>query len=129
MAILLVGVAGCASLIAKPEDQVKALANQRWKLLVAGDFDKAYEMATPGFRKVRSLRDYRVRKATVPVKWVDAEVLSVACTPTDTPTKCAVRIKLNSEPVVPTRFKGVLSSAIDETWLYEDGRWWMFESL
>ena len=126
---LAAAAAGCASLLSKPEDQVKALANQRWQYLIAGDFDKAYEMAAPGFRKLRSLRDYRVRKATVPVKWVGAEVLSVACAPIEMPAKCSVRIKLDSEPVVPTRFKGVLSSAIDETWLFEDGCWWMFESL
>lgn len=125
----LAAVAGCASLSAGPEDQVKALANQRWQHLIAGDFDKAYAMATPGFRKLRDLRDYRVRKSTVPVKWLAAEVLRVTCTPAEKPTKCAVRIKLNSEPVVPTGYKGVLSSGIDETWLYEDGRWWMFESL
>lgn len=115
--------------MSKPEDQVKALANQRWQYLIAGDFDKAYEMATPGFRKIRNLRDYRVRKSAVPVKWLAAEVLRVECTPAETPTKCAVRIKLNSEPVIPSGFKGVLSSGIDETWLFEDGRWWMFESL
>lgn len=126
---LVAGMAGCASLVSKSEDQVKDLASQRWQHLIAGDFDKAYEMATPGFRKLRTLRDYRVRKATVPVKWLGAEVLRVECTPVETPTKCAVRIKLDSQPVVPTGFKGVLSAGIDETWLFEDGRWWMFESL
>ncbi len=129
VAVWLAGAAGCASLTSGPEDQVRALANQRWQHLIAGDFDKAYEMATPGFRKLRTLRDYRVRKATVPVKWLEAEVLRVECTPVETPTKCTVRIKLDSKPVVPTGYKGVLSSGIDETWLFEDGRWWMFESL
>lgn len=115
--------------MSKPEDQVKALANQRWQYLIAGDFDKAYEMATPGFRKIRNLRDYRVRKSAVPVKWLAAEVLRVECTPAETPTKCAVAIKLTSEAMVPGAPKGPLSSRIDEVWLYEDGRWSMFESL
>lgn len=129
VATLLAMVSGCASLVSKPDDQVKALATQRWQHLIAGDFDKAYEMATPGFRKVRNLRDYRVRKSAVPVKWLSAEVLRVECTPAETPTKCVVRIKLDSEPSIPSGFKGVMSSGIDETWLFEDGRWWMFESL
>lgn len=128
-ATVLVGIGGCASLVSGPEEKVKALATQRWQYLVEGDFDKAYEMATPGFRKVRNLRDYRVRKSAVPVKWMQAEVLRVVCTPLEVPTKCVVRIKLDSKPVVPTGFTGVLSSGIDETWLFEDGRWWMFESL
>lgn len=126
---LLAGLAGCASIGAKPEDQVRSLAQQRWQHLVAGDFDKAYEMATPGFRKVRALGDYRLRKSAVPVKWLAAEVLRVACTPAEQPTKCVVRIKLDSEARVPGAPKGVLSSGIDETWLLEDGRWWMFETL
>lgn len=128
-ATALVGIGGCASLVSGPEDKVKALATQRWQYLVEGDFDKAYEMATPGFRKVRNLRDYRVRKSAVPVKWVAAEVLRVECSPAEKPTKCVARIKLDSTPVVPSGFKGVLSSGIDETWLFEDGHWWVFESL
>ena len=115
--------------MSKPEDQVKALANQRWQYLIAGDFDKAYEMATPGFRKIRNVRDYRVRKSAVPVKWLAAEVLRVACTPTEKPTKCVVRVKLDAEPIAPGAPKAGLSSGIDETWLFEDGRWWMFEAL
>jgi hypothetical protein len=126
---LAAAASGCASLMSKPEDQVKALANQRWQYLIAGDFDKAYDMATPGFRKIRDLRDYRVRKSAVPVKWLAAEALRVVCTPTEQPTKCVVRVKLDSEPMVPGAPKAVLSSGIDETWLFEDGRWWMFESL
>lgn len=129
LAGLVATLSGCATMGSKPEDQVKALANQRWQYLVAGDFDKAYEMAAPGFRKIRPLRDYRVRKSAVPVKWLAAEVLRVSCTPTEQPTKCLVRIKLDSEAMVPGAPKGVLSSGIDETWLFEDGRWWMFETL
>jgi len=128
-ATALVGIGGCASLVSGPEGQVKALATQRWQYLVEGDFDKAYEMATPGFRKVRNLRDYRVRKSAVPVKWLAAEVLQVECTPAEKPTKCAVAIKLTSEPMVPGAPKMAISSRIDEVWLYEDGRWSMFESL
>lgn len=122
-------LAGCASLGGKPEDQIKAMANQRWKHLIEGDFDKAYEMATPGFRKVRNLRDYRVRKSAVPVKWLNAEVLSVTCAPADMPTKCTVAVKLTSEPMVPGAPKMPIISRIDEVWLLEGGRWYMFESL
>lgn len=128
-AAFLVVATGCASLMSKPDEQVKALATQRWQHLITGDFDKAYEMATPGFRKVRNLRDYRVRKSAVPVKWLGAEVLQVECTPAEKPTKCAVAIKLTSEPMVPGAPKMAISSRIDEVWLYEDGRWWMFERL
>jgi hypothetical protein len=78
---------------------------------------------------VRNLRDYRIRKSAVPVKWLSAEVLRVECAPAEKPTKCAVAIKLTSEPMVPGAPKGTISSRIDEVWLYEDGRWSMFESL
>jgi len=53
----------------------------------------------------------------------------VEFTPAEKPTKCAVASKLTSEPMVPGAPKMAISSRIDEVWLYEDGRWSMFESL
>lgn len=127
LALALLG--GCASLGGKAEDQVKALANQRWQHLIAGDFDKAYEMATPSYRQLRDVRYYRNKRTLTPVKWLAAEVVNVSCEPAEAATKCSVRIKLDSKPLVRTKFDGILSAGIDETWVYENGRWWMFETL
>lgn len=127
--VVLAMVGGCASLGGKPEDQVTKLANQRWQHLIAGDFDKAYEMATPSYRQLRDVRYYSNKRSMTPVKWVAAEVLKVACTPAEAATKCVVRIKLDSKPLARVNFDGVLSSGLDETWVYEGGRWWMFETL
>jgi len=122
-------LSGCASLGSTPEDQVKALANQRWQYLIAGDFDKAYEMATPSYRQLRDVRYYRNKRGVTPVKWLAAEVIKAECVPAKEPTKCTVRIKLDSKPLVRTKFDGVLSTGMNETWVYENGRWWMFETL
>jgi hypothetical protein len=127
--VVLAMVSGCASLGGKPEDQVTNLANQRWQHLIAGDFDKAYEMATPSYRQLRDVRYYRTKRTMTPVKWLAAEVVKVECTTVEAATKCTVRIKLDSKPLVRTKFDGILSAGIDETWVYENGRWWMFETL
>ena len=55
-------MAGCASLSTKtPEQEVAELAQQRWDLLVNGDFDKAYQFTQPGYRALASVDDYKKR--------------------------------------------------------------------
>ena len=119
-------IGGCATVKTEPPElQVRQLATQRWQALLAGSFDKAYEFATPAYRLLHNSDTYRTKRQATPVKWVSAEVHSVECQE----AKCAVKIHLQSKPIVPFVFKGVIDSGIDETWVLEDGRWWMLESL
>lgn len=128
---LLSGVAlalsGCASLgtTEPPETVVRQLATQRWQALLARDFDKAYGFAVPSYRQLHAPDYYRGKRQATPVKWLAAEVLRVDCEP----EKCTVRIKLESKPLVAMRFDGTLTGGLDETWVLEGGKWWMFETL
>lgn len=118
-------LSGCAALKPDPQLQVRQLATQRWQALLAGKFDQAYEFAVPSFRKIRSLDYYRVNLASVPVRWLSAEVIRVDCEA----LRCTARIKLTSEPRVPN-FRGTkLETGLDEVWVQENGQWWVVEKI
>lgn len=125
--VLLSTLSGCAGLdsAAAPELQVRKLATQRWQALLAKDFDKAYEFAAPSYRQIRSAEYYSDKRRITPVKWLAVEVLRVECEA----TKCITRIKLESKPLTAFQFSGTLITAMDETWVFEGGQWWMFETL
>lgn len=116
----------CASLNpAPPEERVKELATQRWQALVSGNYSAAYDFAVPSYRQINT-RDYYVNKqrnAGV-VKWLSATVVRVSCEP----TRCKTTTELVSQPLVPG-FRGTLKQGIEETWVFEGGRWWFLESL
>lgn len=120
-------VVGCAGLAssAPPEQVVRQLATQRWQALLAGDFDKAYEFATPSYRQIKSAGTYRLQKQAQLVKWISAEVVGAKC---DGP-KCDLFYKLEFKPMVPMRFDGTLFSGNSEVWVFEGGQWWAFEDL
>lgn len=124
LAALVMG--GCVTVKPEaPELQVRQLATQRWQALLASDFDKAYAMSTPAYRLIHTPEAYKSKKQATPVKWVAAEVFRVECQE----SSCIATIKIQSKPVIPVAFKGVIESGIDETWVKEDGRWWMHEAL
>ena len=127
-ALLIAGaLTGCASLWTPntPEQVVGQLSSQRWKALLAGDFEKAYSFAAPSFRQIKSLDYYRSARQGTPVKWLASELVRVKCAE----ERCTVTIKLESKPLVPFPFAGTISSGVDEIWILENGQWWMFETL
>ena len=107
------------------EDAVRVRAQQRWQALIDGDFAKAYLYAAPSYRALHSLASFQGAKQGATIKWLKAEVAQVNCEP----PKCAVKIVLESKPMTPIAFNGTLTSCLDETWVLEDGAWWMFEKL
>lgn len=124
MLVAALGSSGCASLQTDPPTRVRQLATERWQALLAGKYEKAYEMAVPSYRKIKSLDYYRLNTMAVPVKWKSAEVVRADCEE----KRCKVTVRVTSELRMPGRFKGDLDSALEETWVLEDGQWWMFET-
>lgn len=125
VALALTSITSCVSLQSTPQDTVRQLANQRWKYIAEGKFDKAYEMTVPSFRKIKTKENYAVTMLTANVKWQSGEVIKVEC---ETQT-CKVTVKAVSQIMLPTRYKGPLVSGLDETWIFEDGQWWKLETL
>jgi len=119
-------LAACAGLgSSKREDLVRQRALERWQALVAGQFAKAYEYSAPGFRSVVTPDAFRSRQGSA-VKWEGAEVVSVDCPET---ARCIAKIRIDFRPLLGGRFGDKIDTHIDETWLLEDGQWWVFQSI
>ena len=115
----------CASFKPKtPEEVVKERASARWQAMISGDFAKAYTYMAPSYRKIASLSRFASGIGTA-VTWKAVEVVRVTCEP----EKCSVRIKIESQPNVPTLFRGTITTGGDEEWLLEDGQWWLHQKL
>lgn len=95
-------------------------AEARWKALIAGDFQTAYEFETPARRSVFSLQQYKGNFGNS-VVWQLARVKSVEYDPVN-----VARVVLDVEYQAPV--KGVENARgvrqMTEKWLYSDGGWW-----
>jgi hypothetical protein len=118
-------LAACASLQSKPEDSVTERANARWQALIQGDMAKAYTYSTSGFRAVVNLENFKSRTG-IAGRWHAAQVVNVTC---DTPERCKAVIKLEFSTLIPGFSKDRMKTHIDETWLLEDGQWWIFQKV
>ena len=113
-------VAACQP--AAEPDPAHVRAQARWESLIAGEYARAWEYFTPGYRETAPVEQYVASIQRRPVQWEAAEVLSSECEE----SRCEVviditysipRAKAGLETVQPTR-------AIRETWIFSDGEWW-----
>lgn len=119
-------LSGCAALgTATPEQLVQERSTARWKALVAGDLKTGYDMLAPSYRAVSSYERYTSGMGSV-ATWVAAEVLHVDC---ETAQKCTARVKIEAKPIAVKDYRGTISTGVDETWLLEDGEWWLYQKL
>lgn len=121
--LLLVACAGLSG--ATPETQVRQRATERWQALVGGDFNRAHSFNTPGFRAVVDANSFRGRIGNAG-SWIGAEVVDVNCLEK---AKCVARVRIDFKPVLSRRFGDKISTHTDETWLLEDGQWWIFQPI
>ncbi len=119
-------VAGCAAMGPQaPEDAVKVRASARWAALLKPDMSAAYSYMAPGYRKVHDEQAYRMRRGSA-VKWTGAEVVDVRCPEA---TKCIAKVRIEAKPFLGRKFGDTIVTHAEETWLLEDGQWWLFEKL
>lgn len=102
---------------------VRDRATARWKVLLVGDFAKAYAFTTPTFRKSTTEADYLLRYNQKP-QWWEAEVLTVTCA---TPERCVGRVRMDVKVKLPRTSMNRITTHGDETWSLEDGQWWFNE--
>jgi hypothetical protein len=82
---------------------------------MAKDLDKAYEFLSPGSKAAYPLAAYKVRIR--PLDWRSAKALSANC---DT-EKCSVKLQIE---VSDRRFRGTITTVLEETWIKDVGNWW-----
>ena len=117
-------LAGCATFATTPEAVVRARATAQWKARIAGDLDAIYRLTTPSYRGATSLEKYKKGfGGAVQIK--SAEVAGVLCENAD---KCVVNTKVEAIPLLMLGRRALppIVTYIDETWLREEGQWWLF---
>jgi hypothetical protein len=104
------------------EDKLADRAVNRWKLIIAGKYDQAYEYLTPGYRQTRNRKDYGDVLANRPVRWTDAAFYDQACSAEDV---CTVKINIFYEINMPVAGVGTVpaTGVLEEKWLKIDGAW------
>jgi len=111
-----------------PEQQVAQRAEQRWQLIMQGDFLAAYEYLTPGYRSRVTERAYANRLATSNIEYMGVNVAAVNCE--DEQPRCEAQTDV--EFAVRGLLRGVermeSESRISEIWLQDsqDGNWYYF---
>ena len=121
-ALLAVSLVACATTPATPELSVRERATQQWQAMIAGDFDKAYAFMPPSYRAVTTADRFK-RSFGGAVQVLAAEVVSVQC---ETADKCVALMKVQAKPGITLRSAGPLITHFEETWVREEGKWWLF---
>lgn len=116
---------GCAGLAPHtPEREVEQKALQYWMARKDGDVGKAYALALPSFRQLRTQEQFKMQFGAG-AAIASAEVTKVTCEP----EKCMVRIKIGANPALKGLNVGTIETHMDEIWLLEDGQWWRHHDL
>lgn len=108
---------------ASAEQTVSARAQQRVDLLVASQFDQAYNYLLPSYRALNTPESYR-NTFGGGAKWIKPKVSKVKC---ETEERCAVTVELGVLVVAPGFGTKPVASTMFETWLKEDGQWWYYQ--
>ena len=123
LALLLSACAGTGRSVTAVTPEQRA--QERWDLLLAGDFVKAYEYLSPGMRSESTAEAYAAQMGVRPVKWTAAKVLGADCDSGDGEGLCRVTVKVDF--TVPASIPGVKrlssSSSLVERWIRIDGEW------
>ena len=108
---------------ASPEAQVKRRAIKRWDLLIERDFDKAYDLLSPGYREVQSRETYVKTMKDRPVQWTSVFFQKATCEP----DVCAVEIQVNAQFQMPVMRVGTVDAlnVVEENWILSDGEWYL----
>lgn len=119
-------LAGCGTLAGggSKEEIVRKRATQRVEAYVKGDYEGSYALTTPSYRKLRDAAAYR-RSFGAGAAWQKAEVASVVCEE----QRCKVGLKVSVKPLIQGMFNDTITVQFEETWLLEDGNWWLHQAL
>jgi hypothetical protein len=125
-ALLILLLAACAGRAVKPqsaEDLVRERAKARWALMIARDFDAAYQFLTPGTRLLLTAEDFNEKFRHTRVDWKSAEVKEVVCSSAD---RCEAKVDVAFG--ISGGMRGVPNvggnQLVTEIWLLEDGVWY-----
>jgi len=120
-ALATLAFAGCATVAATPELAVRERAVGHWKARMANDTEAAYAYMPPSYRAVKSLDSYK--KSLGDVQLTAAQVERVTCESAD---KCVATAKIEAKVTLRRANTPPIVTYYDETWIRENGQWWVF---
>lgn len=119
-------LAGCATGTSglTPEQIVRERAVQRTQLMMKGDFAGLYDLTAPSYRKLKTVEAFRSRFGAG-AAWAKADVAKVNCEP----ERCTVDLVVEVKTLIRGRNVGTIAVPVQDIWLVEDGRWWLYQGL
>lgn len=128
-------LAGCAHLASDstPEQAVQQRSAGYWKARLSGDIAKAYGYMAPGYRALNDEKKYGLAYGAVP-NLSGGEVVSVNCDGGAAKPEKQAEAQVTQRCVLRKQFTTTLPMsgnvevpiAMNETWIKEDGQWWLF---
>lgn len=115
-------LAACASTGDAKKHPVEERAQMRWDALLAGDFDTAYGLHSPGFRSANSRVDFEISQRSRKVGVTVAKVTGSDCKGDACTVSTAVQYRVGSP--VPGVSNWESSSQLEERWVKTEGKWW-----
>lgn len=116
---LLLGACASIGVGGTPEQVVATRAKQRWALLMKGDMAGAYEFLSPA-SKASVSKDAYVKRRGSARYWRSVAMQNVECA-SDT-CKVMMLLEYDLSPDVKN-----LKRDIVETWIQDEGAWWLVE--
>lgn len=116
------GGPGAGKAGASPEAVIERRAVERWNHLIAGDFAKAYDFLTPGYRATRTREEYANSTPRGAVKWKRIEWRSASC---ELEEACDAKLILHYSVVMPQAGEMDAFTEVSEKWLKTGGNWYM----
>ena len=119
-------VAGCATGTSglTPDQIVRGRAAQRTQFMVKGDLAGLYDLTAPSYRKLKTVEAFKSRFGAG-ATWAKADVAKVDCEP----ERCTVDLVVEVKPLIRGRNVGTIAMPVQDIWLLEDGRWWLYQGL
>lgn len=93
----------------------------RWKLLIAGEGEKAYDYLTAGVRSSLNRDTYAADMRSRPVRWVSADALDAQCEASSCATRVLMTIKFSMQSTGVKEME--TQSAITERWIRVGEEW------
>lgn len=121
-AIAAVFLAACATTGGGGGGDVVKRAEARWEAVLAGDFERAYQYYSPGYRSSHSPGDFELSMRLRKVQFRGARFVDHACEGDRCDLKFEVKYFVASP--VPGLDKWESKTTLDETWIRTQGEWW-----
>ncbi|MEP4487250.1 MAG: hypothetical protein ABJ013_16575 [Halioglobus sp.] len=125
LALFMVGCSQPQELTPELEVQLLERAEERWRLIVAKDYEGAWELMTPNYRRIFPKHLYRKNFSEM----LERELTEVEVLTYDADAAVAsVAVRVMSKPTKFTssasKAIGALPATILEQWILIDGVWW-----